>query len=163
MVSSRDPKCSAHRIVVVGAALVVGLLAVPRPSSAQLANPTIVGSLTNFDVRNEMEVEAEGFEIQIEGIEINDITRVFGESLTGVCFTRFCAPTVTAFPGGVIVRWTAFFDPRTGNRESRLKITGTVVGPRTPVAIKAVRQWRGMLGARSRRTRIRRADASILA
>ena len=134
MVSSRDPRCSAHRIVVVGAALVVGLLAVPRPSSAQLANPTIVGSLTNFDVRNEMEVEAEGFEIQIEGIEINDITRVFGESLTGVCFTRFCAPTVTAFPGGVIVRWTAFFDPRTGNRESRLKITGTVVGPRTPVA-----------------------------
>ena len=134
MFSSRYPQCSMSRVVVLAAAVIVGVLAAPRPSQAQLANPTIVGTLTNFDVRNEMPYEAEGFEIQIEGIEINDITRLFGESLAGVCFTRFCAPTVTTFPGGVIVRWSAFFDPRTGNRESRLKITGTVVGPRTPVA-----------------------------
>jgi len=134
MFSSRYPECSVRRAAILAAAVIVGVLAGPRPSQAQLANPTIVGTLTNFDVRNEMEIEAEGFEIQIEGIEINDITRLFGESLAGVCFTRFCAPIVTEFPGGVIVRWSAFFDPRTGNRESRLKITGTVVGPRTPVA-----------------------------
>ena len=134
MFSSRYPECSVSRAAIVAAAVFVGLLATPRPSDAQLANPTIVGTLTNFDVRNEMPYEAEGFEIQIEGIDINDITRVFGESLAGVCFTRFCAPTVTAFPGGVIVRWTAVFNPATGTRESRLKITGTVVGPSTPVA-----------------------------
>jgi hypothetical protein len=136
MFSTRSFEWSVRRIAILATIVVMGVLAASRASEAQLANPTIVGSLSNFDVRNEMQYEAEGFEIQLEGIEINDITRVFGESFAGACFTRFCAPTVTAFPGGVIVRWTAVFNPATGNRESRLKITGTVVSPRTPVATK---------------------------
>ena len=54
-------------MVIVAAAVSVGLLAAPRPSDAQLANPTIVGSLTNFDVENETENEVEGFQIELEG------------------------------------------------------------------------------------------------
>ena len=78
MVSSPSPRFSAHRLVIVAAAVSVGLLAAPRSSYAQLANPTIVGSLTNFDVENETENEVEGFQIELEGVKGHDITRVFG-------------------------------------------------------------------------------------
>ena len=132
---TRDSIQLPRGIAWLAAALIACILAAPGTASAQ-ADPTIVGSLTNFDVRNEMQVEAQGFEIQLEGVELADITRVFGESLAGVCFTRFCAPTVTEFPGGVTIRWTAVFDPATGNRESRLKIEGTIVSASTPVATK---------------------------
>jgi hypothetical protein len=136
MRSTRDLESSLRGIVLVAATVTGCVLIAPSTSFAQATNPTIVGSLTNFDARNEMQVEAEGFEIQLEGVGLSDITRVFGESLAGVCFTRFCAPIVTEFPGGVIIRWSAVFDPATGNRESRLRIEGTIVSPTTPVAVK---------------------------
>ena len=134
MVPSRDAKCSAHRIVVVAAAVFAGLLAAPRSSDAQLANPTIVGSLTNFDVENETENETEGFEIQLEGVEHEHVTRVFGESIGGTCLTRFCRGTIIDIPGGVIIRWSGDWDPVTQQRTTRFNVAGMTVSPRTPVA-----------------------------
>jgi hypothetical protein len=88
------------------------------PLAAYAQTPTIIGTLTNFDVENETEGEKEGFQIELEGIHGSDITRVFGRSGT-TCFIRFCGgtiidvPATATTPGGVIVRWTATFDPAT--------------------------------------------------
>ena len=138
MLSTRHLKLALRGLGVLAAAAIFGVLALPRPAQAQLANPTIVGSLTNFDVENETENEVEGFEIQIEGIEHRHITRVFGESLAGVCLTRFCSPTIIDIPGGVVIRWAGDWDPVTQQRTTRFNVPGMVVGPRTPVATTRV-------------------------
>ena len=74
--STRSRAC---RLALVAGIAAAGLLGAPIRARAQTA-PTIVGSLANFDVVNETEGEKEGFEIQLEGLEPNDITRVFGQS-----------------------------------------------------------------------------------
>ena len=97
-------------------ATLCALLLTPLVASAQ--TPTIIGTLTNFDVENETEGEKEGFQIELEGIHGSDITRVFGRSGT-TCFIRFCGgtiidvPATATTPGGVIIRWAATFDPAT--------------------------------------------------
>src|SRR3954471_19362347 len=110
--------CSlACRSVLIAGMTGAALIAAPLPSVAQSA-PTIVGSLANFDVVNETEGEKEGFEIQLEGLEPNDIIRVFGQS-GSQCFIRYCIGSITAYgtpgvaPFGVFVRWTANYDPAT--------------------------------------------------
>ena len=95
-------------------------LLVPLAASAQTPSqpPTIIGTLTNFDVVNETEGEKEGFQIELEDIHGSDITRVFGRSGT-TCFIRFCGGTIidvaatATTPAGVIIRWTATYDPAT--------------------------------------------------
>ena len=88
------------------------------PLVAHAQTPTIIGTLTNFDVENETEGEKEGFQIELEGIHGSDVTRVFGRSGT-TCLIRFCGgtiidvPATATSPGGVIIRWTATFDPAT--------------------------------------------------
>ena len=100
-----------------------GLLGAPIPARAQAA-PTIVGSLANFDVVNETEGEKEGFEIQLEGLEPNDITRVFGQS-GSQCYIRYCIGSITPYgtpgvaPFGVYVRWTANYDAATQRSRRR--------------------------------------------
>ena len=111
--SSSSPGC---RPAVTVAALAV-LLAMPIASHAQTA-PTIVGSLANFDAVNDTEGEKEGFEIQLEGLEPNDITRVFGQS-GATCYIRYCIGSITPYgtpgvaPFGVYVRWTANYNAAT--------------------------------------------------
>jgi hypothetical protein len=89
------------------------------PLAAHAQTPTIIGTLTNFDVVNETEGEKEGFQIELEGIHGSDITRVFGRSGT-TCLIRFCGgtivdvPATATSPGGVIIRWTASYDAATG-------------------------------------------------
>src|SRR6266850_256290 len=106
-----------RRVVVVACALGASLLAVPWPSHAQTA-PTIVGSLANFDAVNDTEGEKEGFEIQLEGLEPTDITRVFGQS-GPTCYIRYCIGSITPYgtpgaaPFGVYVRWTANYNGAT--------------------------------------------------
>src|SRR6266850_2895918 len=106
-----------RRVVVVACALGATLLAVPWPSHAQTA-PTIVGSLANFDAVNDTEGEKEGFEIQLEGLEPTDITRVFGQT-GATCYIRYCIGSITPYgtpgvaPFGVHVRWTANYDAAT--------------------------------------------------
>jgi hypothetical protein len=105
------------RAALAAAVAAAGLLGVSVPARAQTA-PTIVGSLANFDVVNETEGEKEGFEIQLEGLEPQDITRVFGQS-GATCYIRYCIGTITPYgtpgvaPFGVFVRWTANYDAAT--------------------------------------------------
>jgi len=100
---------------LIGALAGAGFLATAGAAQAQTA-PTIVGSLANFDVVNETEGEKEGFEIQLEGLEPQDIARVFGQA-GATCYIRYCIGTITAYgtpgvaPFGVFVRWTANYDP----------------------------------------------------
>ena len=105
------------RVALVAGIAAAGLLGAPIRARAQAA-PTIVGSLANFDVVNETEGEKEGFEIQLEGLEPNDITRVFGQS-GAQCYIRYCIGSITPYgtpgvaPFGVYVRWTANYDAAT--------------------------------------------------
>jgi len=93
--------------------IAIALVAGSDPARAQ--TPTIVGSLANFDVVNDTESEKEGFEIQLENVQIRDVTRVFGQS-GAACYIRYCIGSVTAYPpagaipGGVIIRWAARYD-----------------------------------------------------
>ena len=104
----------ACRLALVAGLAVAGLLGAPMRARAQTA-PTIVGSLANFDAVNDTEGEKEGFEIQLEGLEPQDITRVFGQS-GATCYIRYCIGTITPYgtpgiaPFGVFVRWTANYD-----------------------------------------------------
>src|SRR4051795_1510156 len=103
------------RLAMIGALAGAGFLATAGAAQAQTA-PTIVGSLANFDVVNETEGEKEGFEIQLEGLEPQDIAGVFGQA-GATCYIRYCIGTITAYgtpgvaPFGVFVRWTANYDP----------------------------------------------------
>ena len=116
LVSRRRTIVPGWRAAVIAAALGTGLLALPAPLQAQ--SPTIVGSLANFDVVNETEGEKEGFEIQLEGVEAVDITRVFGQS-GATCYIRYCIGSIVPYgtpgvaPFGVYVRWTANYDAAT--------------------------------------------------
>jgi VCBS repeat protein/FG-GAP repeat protein len=107
-----------HRLPVLVCAIAIGALALPVPAHAQVPT-TIVGSLSNFDVVNETEGEKQGFEIELEGLHPEDITRVFGKVGTS-CYIRYCvgaivpyAPTVNKPQGGIFVRWTASYNPIT--------------------------------------------------
>ncbi|MBW8866801.1 MAG: hypothetical protein JF610_05610 [Acidobacteria bacterium] len=79
---------------------------------------TIVGSLANFDAVNDTPHEAQGFEIEMEGVQAQDVTRVFGQ-IGGQCYIRYCIGSITPFgtvgvaPWGVRVRWTASYNPAT--------------------------------------------------
>jgi MBG domain (YGX type) len=116
-VKPRHTMSPGRRVAVIACALTVGLFAAPIRSHAQTA-PTIVGSLANFDVVNETEGEKEGFEIQLEGLEPNDIIRVFGQS-GAQCYIRYCIGSITPYgtpgvaPFGVYVRWMANYNPAT--------------------------------------------------
>lgn len=63
------------------------------------------GSLSNFDVLNDTGSEKEGFEIEIHGVSSSDITYTFGGS-----YSRYGTPNITAFAGGVYVRYESAYD-----------------------------------------------------
>src|SRR4051794_31108983 len=126
-VSCHHSPAMRRRVAVIVTAL-AALLAIPNASHAQSA-PTIVGSLANFDAVNDSEGEKEGFEIQLEGIEPRDITRVFGQS-GATCYIRYCIGSITSYgtpgvaPFGVYVRWTANFDAATQTFTTPLNAPG---------------------------------------
>ena len=87
------------------AALVAGaLLAFQSPAIAQTA--TVFGSLGNFDVANNQEQEAHGFELELEGVQATDVADTYG-------LERYSQPTVTATPLGVVLRWASPYDAAT--------------------------------------------------
>jgi hypothetical protein len=77
-------------------------LAFAAPASAQTA--TVFGSLSNFDVVNHTEHEAHGFEIELEGLQPNDIYGTFGVQRYGVA-------QLEATATGTRVRWSSAYDP----------------------------------------------------
>src|SRR3954470_25051148 len=101
------------RAAVWSVVVAVALLAAPTLTFAQTT--TIIGSLANFDAVNDTEGEKSGFEIQLEGIQVNDITRVFGQN-GAQCWIRYCIGSITPYTdaltgkSGVYIRWTADYD-----------------------------------------------------
>ena len=71
----------------------------------------MAGSLSNFDVLNNTGEPAHGFEIQMEGIQAADLTRIFGYwPALGGNVIRYGAGTAINTPTGVIVRWASPWD-----------------------------------------------------
>jgi MBG domain-containing protein len=137
------PSSSFSRRLAVIACVVTGFLGAPVASYAQ--NATIIGSLANFDVVNDTEGEKEGFEIQLEGINSADITRVFGQSASQ-CYIRYCIGSITDVPAGVdpvtglsrpayvSVKWTANYNAVTKTFSTH-GVAGTSSGTPSTVGV----------------------------
>jgi hypothetical protein len=78
------------------------LVAFAAPAHAQTA--TVFGSLSNFDVVNDTEHEAHGFEIELEGLHPEDVYYTFGSQ-------RYGAPQIEATATGTRVHWSSAYDP----------------------------------------------------
>jgi len=91
---------------------------------------TVVGSLGNFDVANNQQQEAHGFEIEFEGIQPEDISSVFEAE-------RYGPPEIRATSKGALVRWASRFDPAIG-----FTATTAPHAPDAPLA-GACYQWAG--------------------
>jgi hypothetical protein len=84
------------------ALLLFALVAFAAPAHAQTA--TVFGSLSNFDVVNDTEHEAHGFEIELEGLQPGDVYYTFGAQ-------RYGAPQIEATATGTRVHWSSAYDP----------------------------------------------------
>ena len=69
-----------------------------------LARAQVIGTLGNFDVVNNTGHEAHGFEIELEGLHLSDITDTFGGAGRGFPSTveRYGAPLVTSYVNGSV-------------------------------------------------------------
>jgi hypothetical protein len=72
--------------------------------SARAQTATVFGSLSNFDVVNNTEHEAHGFEIELEGLHPEDIYYSFTAQ-------RYGSPQLIPTATGVRVRWESAYDP----------------------------------------------------
>lgn len=93
----------------VRAAILYGLAALAAAGVANPATAAVFGSLGNFDVVNDTGKTAYGFEIDMQGISVSDVTDTFGG--VGRYFPptveRYGAPTVSAIAGGVKIVYQA--------------------------------------------------------
>src|SRR3979409_497555 len=93
------------------AALLLAILAAPIATQAQ--TPLIVGYPSNFDAVNNTGGNVYGFEMEADGIQSSDLTRIFGGVWTPgqPCVIRYCQGIAVDFPGGVYIRWMSPWDP----------------------------------------------------
>lgn len=103
-------------------AAVAAMGAVPTMASA-----AVIGFLGNFDVINDTGSTAHGFEIELEGLHLSDITDTFGGEGRGfpsgrgfdpaTSVERYGAPTITEYSNGttfgVKVTYMGIYDPVT--------------------------------------------------
>src|SRR3954466_14928971 len=90
---------------VAGAALIIaGALFAPTPGFAQ---SSVVGALGNFDAANFEGKDAHGMEIQIEGIQLGDLSPSW-------CGNKYNYPVVEPYATGVYVRYKSAYDPASG-------------------------------------------------
>jgi len=85
-----------------------------------LAQASVFGTLGNFDVVNDTGRIARGFEIDLEGLHLADVTDTFGGAGRGFPTTveRYGSPSVTEYSNGALfgvkVTYSASFDQLTG-------------------------------------------------
>jgi len=82
-----------------------GLASAPAHVNAQTQSVTLFGSLSNFDVMNDLQQETHGFEIELDGINSPFLYTFSGN--------RYGSATTVPFAGGVYLRWTSKWDPAT--------------------------------------------------
>ncbi len=107
--------------------LAVALLTI-APAALHAQASAIVGYPANFDAYNNTGAPTYGFEIEADGINANDVTRVFPAAAPpGTCLIRYCYGTVVPFTGGVYIRWMSPYDPATNTFTISTPVTnGTV-------------------------------------
>ncbi|HEY3836141.1 MAG TPA: hypothetical protein VGL72_06200, partial [Bryobacteraceae bacterium] len=113
--------------------------------AAQAQVPLIVGYPANFDTYNNTGAPTYGFEIEADGIQPSDVTRVFPSNFPvppgQPCVIRYCSGTVTPFAGGVYIRWMSPWDPATQQFTISTPIANGTVGTGESC-------WTGALGSR---------------
>jgi hypothetical protein len=72
-------------------------------ATAQAQTATIYGSLSNFDVVNNTGEDAHGFEIELEGLQPQDVYYTFSAQ-------RYGSPAIVPSATGVFIRWTSGYD-----------------------------------------------------
>ena len=82
-------------------ALVLASFAAPARSQAQTAE--ITGIMSGFDVLNDTGQPAHGFEMQLQGAAVSDVTYILS------AYTRYGTAVVTAYATGVYVRWQSAY------------------------------------------------------
>jgi uncharacterized repeat protein (TIGR02543 family) len=87
------------------AAVTLAALAI-APLSAQTQGITVFGSLANFDVYNDTGQDAYGFQIELDGVTPQQVLGSFPA-------TRYGAPSIVPFTGGVYLRYAAQWNPQT--------------------------------------------------
>ncbi|MCA9234834.1 MAG: PEP-CTERM sorting domain-containing protein [Planctomycetales bacterium] len=85
---------------------------------------TSIGSLSNFDVVNDTGGTCEGFEIELEGVHSSDVSSTFGAP-----YNRFGDPVKEDTPTGVIVRWSAKWDPNTSSYDTATPLAPAGISP----------------------------------
>jgi Divergent InlB B-repeat domain len=111
---------SGLRSTLRGGAVLLASLAASVAAHGQTA--TLFGSLANFDVLNDTGQDAHGFEVEIQGATLAQITYTFGS-------TRYGGSTARLTPGGAaIARWAATYDPA-AQRWSATTVTPAVFQP----------------------------------
>ncbi|HKP12430.1 MAG TPA: hypothetical protein VJZ91_09985, partial [Blastocatellia bacterium] len=88
---------------VTFATLSLALLALFAAPAAWAQSATVYGSLSNFDVINNTGHEAHGFEIELEGLQPQDVYYTFSAQ-------RYGSPVVVPYATGVRVRWASAYD-----------------------------------------------------
>lgn len=81
-------------------------------SVAHAQSAIIYGNIGNFDISNDTGETCHGFEIEIEGVDISTVGGGFSAE-------RYGAPTVSAYPGGVRVRWASAYNAASGTWAER--------------------------------------------
>jgi len=116
--------------IAIGVGVVAGVLLAAQ-GAVRAQSATVIGSLGNFDVANNQQQEAHGFEIEFEGVHPEDISSTFDTE-------RYGAPTIVATDTGAIVRWASAYNPATG-----FTATTAAHDPGAPLA-GACYQWAGV-------------------
>ncbi|MBV9211661.1 MAG: PEP-CTERM sorting domain-containing protein, partial [Acidobacteria bacterium] len=125
---------SQRRQSLLGATLSLSfllLVLILAPASARAQSATIFGALSNFDVVNHTEHEAHGFEVELEGLQAQDVYYTFSAQ-------RYGSPSIVPTQTGVIVRWMSSYDPAT----QQFTQTTVAHAPNTPFAGTCY-QWGG--------------------
>jgi hypothetical protein len=81
----------------------LGLAVIASPAALEAQTATIVGYPSNFDAVNTTGGAVYGFEIEADGIQVSDITRIFGGAAPN-CYIRYCTGAAVPFAGGVYIR-----------------------------------------------------------
>ncbi|MFN8064689.1 MAG: hypothetical protein U0P82_07840 [Vicinamibacterales bacterium] len=91
----------------LAAAIVAGAAVIAGATSAQAQSAVIYGSLGNFDIANDTGKVCHGFEIDLDGLTVDQMSGAFSSN-------RYGMPTITSTPTGVAVRYQTTYSPGAG-------------------------------------------------
>ena len=111
----------SHKVTL--ATFTLALLALFAATEARAQTATVAGSLSNFDVINNTGHEAHGFEIELEGLQPQDVYYTFSAQ-------RYGSPVIVPYATGVRVRWASAYD----NGAQQFMQTTTAHEPNTAFA-----------------------------